>query len=464
MKSLFFIFITIIVYSSQILPQGWECQECPKRDLAFFEFDIWQKTAPAPGSGLDQADWLKMFMAADGVLDALFNEDPSKGCINFYDGQTVLINEFGEEDYSVGGTSSSYFHLEREFSSELQYVVSGSIEKGITDGVYIIKAFVETNETAERVVEATATYDLSISGPQNGKNIAQQLMPLMQHIRDFEKRKRDEDPEIVISPIGKGSINELKLEKEKLRAGETTNVEIKIIDCDGVPTKDMDVTLLGEGGSFNPEKVKTNADGKAKSKFTADCDPGKYQVWFEFLARYPYSVEMLEFGVDDIVEIEIEAADKFNIVYNHTMKHEYMGQFLLESIGTGTIPCTINWDAEPPTVKGEGTVKAVWTGGAEECIFDGNSNYKVDYKGSVVYSENGFAKIQLKRISDSDQGGYFKFICGSIIQDVPANLPFPVLEEDRILEFNFKDGDTINLDVPGEGVTHYSYTLKMKCK
>ena len=64
-------------------------------------------------------------------------------------------------------------------------------------------------------------------------------------------------------------------------------------------------------------------------------------------------------------------------------------------------------------------------GGAEECIFDGNSNYKVNYKGSVVYSENGSAKIQLKRIGDSDQGGYFKFICGTITQDVPANLFVP---------------------------------------
>ncbi len=446
------------------MPQGWECQECPKRDLAFFEFDIWQKTAPPPGSGLDQGDWLKMFMVADGVLDALFNEDPSKGCINFYDGQTVLINEFGEEDYSVGGTSSSYFHLEREFSSELQYVVSGSIEKGITDGVYIIKAFVETNETAERVVEATATYDFSISGAQNGVNIAQQLMPLMQHIRDFEKRKRDEDPEIVVSAIGEGSINELKLEKEKLKGGESTKAEIKIIDCDGVPTKDMDVTLLGEGGSFNPEKVKTDADGKAESKFTADCDPGKYTVSMEFWARYPYSVEKFEFDDDGEVKVEVEVAEKFNIVYNHTMTHSYMGGFLLESIGTGTIPCTINWEAEPPTVKGEGTVNATWTGNAEECEFKGNSSYIVNYKGQVVYAENGSATLQLKKTSDSDQGGQFNIICPGYSQNIPANLPFPVLEEDRVLEFSFKDGETTSLDVPGSGVTHYSYTLKMKCK
>ncbi len=111
-----------------------------------------------------------------------------------------------------------------------------------------MKVFVETNETAERVVEASANYDFSISGAQNGLNLAEQLMPLMQHIRNFEKRKRDEDPEIIVSAIGEGSINELKLEKEKLKGGETTKAEIKIIDCDGVPTKDMDVTLKGDGG------------------------------------------------------------------------------------------------------------------------------------------------------------------------------------------------------------------------
>ena len=462
MKNLFFIFITLIVYSSNLLPQGWECQECPKRDLAFFQFDIWQKTAPPPGSGLDQADWLKMLMVVDGALNGLFNEDPSKGCIDFYDGQMVLIKEFGEGNYSVGGTSSSYFQLDRDMSTKIQYLVSGSISKGNSDGVYIIKAFVETNETAERIIEATATYDFSISGAQNGVKLAQQLMPLMQHIRDFEKRKRDKETDVVVDPLGKGAIKEINPEKEKIKAGETTKVEIKIIDCDGVPIKDMDVTLTSEGGSFNPAKVKTNKEGKAQSKFTAGCEPGKYSLTMEFLARRPFTDSKQNYG--KVTEIEIEAADKFNIVYNHTMTHGYAGQFLLKSIGTGAIPCTINWDAEPPTVKGEGTVQAIWTGGAEECIFDGNSNYKVNYKGSVVYSEKGSAKIQMKKISDSDQGGNFKFICGSITQDIPANLPFPVVEEDRVLEFNFKDGETINLDVPGKGVTHYSYTLKMKCK
>ena len=146
------------------------------------------------------------------------------------------------------------------------------------------------------------------------------------------------------------------------------------------------------------------------------------------------------------------------------MTQEYGGQFLLESVGTGTIPCTINWEDEPPTVKGEGTVNANWTGNADECKFVGNSSYKVNYKGKVVYSKDGSATLQIKKISDSDQGGQFNIICPGYSQNIPANLPFPALEEDRTLEFNFKDGQTTSLDVPGSGVTHYSYTLRMKCK
>jgi hypothetical protein len=284
----------------------------------------------------------------------------------------------------------------------------------------------------------------------------------MEKIRDFEKRKRDEVPEIVIDANGKGAELEIKPEKEKVKAGKSTKVEIKLIDCDGVPIKDMNVTLTAEGGSFDPEKVKTDGDGKAESKFTADCDPGKYSLTMEFKARYPFSDKEYEFG--EVKEIEVEAADKFNIVYNHTMTHEYGGQFLLESIGTGTIPCTINWEAEPPTVKGEGTVNATWTGNAAECKFNGNSSYKLNYKGKVVYSEDGSATLQLKKISDSEQGGNFNIICGTMTQNVPASLPFPALEEDRVLEFSFKDGESTNLDVPGSGVTNYSYTLKMKCK
>ncbi len=128
MKTLFFIFVTIIVYSNLILPQGWECQDCPKRDLAFFDLDIWQREPPEPGSGLDQADWLEMFMVAGGILDALFNEDPSNDCINCYDGQMVTINEWGEDNYTHGSTSLS-LPPPSGMSEDIEYLLSGLIAK-----------------------------------------------------------------------------------------------------------------------------------------------------------------------------------------------------------------------------------------------------------------------------------------------------------------------------------------------
>ena len=461
MKTLHFILISVVIYSSPILPQSWECEDCPKRDLAIFDLDIFQREPPEPGSGLDEADWLEMFMVAGGILDAFFNEDPSSDCLNFFDGQMVTINEWGEDNYTHGSTSLS-LPPPSGMSENIEYLVTGVIAKQVSDGVYVIKTYVQTGGTGETVVEATAPYDFSVSGTQNGKNIAQQLMPLMEKIRDFEKRKRDEVPEIVIDANGKGAELEIKPEKEKVKGGKSTKVEIKLIDCDGVPIKDMNVTLTAEGGSFDPEKVKTDGDGKAESKFTADCDPGKYSLTMEFKARFPFSDKEYEFG--EVKEIEVEAANKFDLIYNHSLTQEYGGEFLLKSIGNGTIPCTINWEADPPTVKGDGVINATWTGNAATCKFVGNSSYKVFYKGNVVYSENGAAKLVLEKTGETDQGGEFKVICGTITQNIPESLPIPGVEEDRELEFSFKDGEKINLDVPGKGDTNYSYTIKIKCK
>jgi len=84
MRTIFFLFIALLINSNQSKSQGWECQECPKRDLALFDLNVWQREPPPPGSGLDQADWLQMFMVAGGIFDALFNDDPSRECINFF--------------------------------------------------------------------------------------------------------------------------------------------------------------------------------------------------------------------------------------------------------------------------------------------------------------------------------------------------------------------------------------------
>lgn len=455
------LFITVLLFSSSsLLSQDWECKDCPKRKVGLFDLDIWLKNPANVPSQISYSDWQEMFMVAGGIHNELFNSDPSKECLNYFDGQMAMISNLDEQNYQHGSTTTS-LPPPAGTMDEINYWISGIIAQQESDGAVVIKVFVQASGTGDTVVEATLPYDFTVSGTQNGNNIGQKLIPLMGKIRAFEKKKRNTDDKIVIDPEGKGAELELKPEKEIIKVGETVDVKIKLIDCDGVPIKNMEVKLTPKGGSFDPEKVTTNESGEAKTKFTADCDPGKFNQVFEFEHRYPYSFDTSTSGGDK--DLEIEAGDKFDLIYKHRLKQSYGGAFMLQSTGQGSIPCTINWDSEPPSIKGTGTVNANWTGNADECKFVGDSSFSVKYKGSIKYNETGVAQIKLEKVSENPLGGEFKIICGSITQTVPESMPIPVVEEDRVLIFSFKDGDTQSFDVP-ESDTHYSYQIKLKCK
>ncbi len=454
------LFVVLLFICASVLAQDWECEDCPKRKVGLFDLDIWLKNPANYPSQINYKDWQELFMVAGGIHNILFNSDPSKECLNYFDGQMAMISNLDEQNYQISYTDTS-LPPPAGTMDEVNYWVSGIIAQQESDGVAIVKVFVQASGTGETVIEVTSPYDFSQTGTQNGNNIGKKLIPLMGKIRTFEKKKRNNDDEIVIDPDGKGAELELKFEKEKIKVGETTETKVKLIDCDGIPIKNMKVTLSGKGGKFDPKKVTTDESGEAKTKFTADCDPGKYNQVFEFKHQYPYSFEKSTAGGD--TDIEIEAGDKFDLIYNHSLKQSYGGQFLLESNGEGSIPCTINWGSEPPSIKGTGTVNANWTGNADECKFVGNSAFSVQYKGSVIYNDSGAAQIKLVKISDSSLSGEFKIICGSYTQTIPESMPIPVLEEDRALIFNFKDGETQQFDVP-ETDTHYSYKIKLKCK
>lgn len=459
LKKIILLCVLLFTFSS-VLSQDWECEDCPKRKVGLFDLDVWIKNPANVPSQISHTEWQELFMVAGGIHNVLFNSDPSKECLNYFDGQMAMLSNFDEQNYQYGNTITS-LPPPAGTMDEVNYWISGIIALQESDGVAIIKVFVQASGTGDTVIEVTSPYDFAISGTQNGNNIGQKLIPLMGKIRTFEKKKRNNDDEIVIDPEGKGAELELELKKEKIKVGETTGVKIQLIDCDGVPIKNMKVELTAKGGSFDPEKVTTDDSGEAYTKFTADCDPGKYNQVFEFKHRYPYSFDKSTSGGDQ--DIEIEASDKFDLIYKHSLKQSYGGQFLLQSSGQGSIPCTINWGSEPPSITGTGTVNATWTGNADECKFVGNSSFTVQYKGSVIYSESGVAQIKLGKISDSPISGEFKIICGSYTQTIPESMPIPALEEDRVLIFSFKDGDTQAFNVP-ESDTSYNYKIELKCK
>ena len=457
MKNVFWLLIILLFSNHYIISQGTDCTDCPKRDFALFDLDVVIPDPSTSGDTLNQALWLEFFMVAGGIHEVLVDDQESRQCLNFFDGQMAVINQWEGSQYTYGSTSPSLPPDPGTF--EMDYYLTGSLGKSANSKAYAILVNIYSGD-GDVVASTTNIYNFSVSGIQNGKNTGQMILPLIEKIREFEKRKRVEDPEIAIGPDYKMENNiKIEPEQEKIKAGETTNVKVTIIDCDGVALKDMEAKLSCDGGSFDPEKITTNGDGIAESKLTADCDPGNYTITLEFEFRPPCSPEKNTAG--QTKEIEVDAADEFNLVYNHSMTLSYGGQFELTSTGEGKIPCTINWDADPPSIKGEGTVSAKWDGNADECKFVGSSSFKLNFKGKVVYSSDGVASIELNKVGESDLGGDFKIICKSITQTVPESMPIPVQEEDRVLKFVFKDGDTQSFSVSG---TDYQYSIELKCK
>ena len=321
--------VTIIVFcfSYRGFSQDWECKECPKRNIGLFDLDVLIENPAETDSSITgqikYQNWVELFMVAGGIHDVLFNEDPSKECLNYYDGQMAVLSDLdlNDQNYTYGKNQPT-LPPPAGTTDRVDYWITGVIAEQNADGLTIIKVYVQASGTGETAVEASALYDYNISGLENGKKVALQLLPLMGKIRDFEKNKREEEERIAIGPY-EGATLELKPEKEQIETGETIDVEIKLLDCDDVPMKKMKVRLEARGGTFDPDEVTTNDAGIAVAEFKADNTPGRYTQPFEFEFRYPFANEFYTSGNEGyitIVPIENDAVLTLSKTHNLTLK------------------------------------------------------------------------------------------------------------------------------------------------
>ena len=201
MKSLKkFVLLSILLFTmSSVLSQDWECEDCPKRKVGLFDLDIWLKNPAEIPSQINYGDWQELFMVAAGVHNVLFNDDPSNECLNYYDGQMAMISNLDEQNYQIGNNATS-LPPPAGTMDEVNYWISGVIAQQESDGAVVVKVYVQASGTGDTVIEVTTPYDFTKSGTQNGNDIGQKMIPLMGKIRTFEKKKRNNDDEIVIDP------------------------------------------------------------------------------------------------------------------------------------------------------------------------------------------------------------------------------------------------------------------------
>lgn len=283
-------FIILLIGAGTVHAQ--QCDQCSHPRIGFYDCDV---MVPRPANADSVPGWWTLAFPGAVAEDQFMNNDPSKSCITIYNG--ALMNalvlqggtlKYGHEyanlppagpintvDYliveSVTGSNGSY-----QFTLQLQAGPSREVVKSVS-------------------VPFTITLDNS-SAISAGSIAASEFIPLFGTVRDFEVHKRNTDLTVAVRDLwNKDSEADIsvKPQKTEVDTGETIDVDIEMIDCDGVAlgnrqimfcdTTVYDLPLNGTtGGEIDPMIVTTDGSGKATVKFTAGHTAGDATInaWY----------------------------------------------------------------------------------------------------------------------------------------------------------------------------------------
>jgi hypothetical protein len=262
--------------------QNWECEECPPRSIGLFDCEV-QVPQPSWGQSLTLGDWLEFSFVGHGISEELFLNDPSKSCLSFYDGQFVLaadsLPDFDSVSYQV---SYNWQNLPGSGSlSYADYIVYSKLYQ--SGSGYEIIVYLETGKTREIVAQNTIQYNPAIAGVNNGKNAAQFLKPLLGKIRDFEKQKRNQLSDVAIE-----AKLEVKPQKFYLNTNESTQIILRLKDCDDFKLPNRELNLTASSGALSSNSVITNNEGEAEVTYTAGSSPAWVEIYGEHVYYYPH--------------------------------------------------------------------------------------------------------------------------------------------------------------------------------
>ena len=339
MKKIFFVFGLLVVFSSACFSQ--QCGNCKQTpSVANYDLDI-QVPKPDNNNLKDNQwlEWLQLFWLSKHANATLFQNN--KHCIRFtqpvdasissesfttQDGIEVppLLEE--SEMIKVGET---YTNLppSGDVSRFGNYLTTGYVKKS-GDG-YVMHVEIQTACSRKTVASANVPFQHSASG-QNSINIGQQaavqLSPLLEKIKQFELKEREENKKAALEGGTEDAIT-IKPKKKNLVAGEQTEIEITMKDCDGEPLAGKEIVFTKAslngipisagttGGTVTPSTVTTDAAGKAKASFKMGI--GKSAIIdAHHIYEKPYGCEYVKLGSTPIGSIPIKV--EMSYIQNET--------------------------------------------------------------------------------------------------------------------------------------------------
>lgn len=262
----------LALFFSFVTANASSCDKCGKRTIAFYDAAV---LIPRP-TGTDSVlkywvpRWWRLFSITIPARSALRTSDPTFDCIIAYDG--ALLSSAGAFRDTLIGVEHANVAPAGPLSSA-DYIFTGSSYGTFTN--ISLNLRIEASRTRELVLSGTMSFDDLI----NASDIAQQLAlgslsPIAQKILDWEKKKRDTDPEVTIN----GEEIIVTPVKKSIKTNETILVRFEYKDCDGVPLKGRKLYFNGvmvNGmstgastlGRFEKDSILTDENGRAEQTF-----------------------------------------------------------------------------------------------------------------------------------------------------------------------------------------------------
>jgi hypothetical protein len=266
-KLIAFLLLSFAFQNASLAQNCGSCKTVPK--VAHYDYDV---QVPQPRDPKEAEAWQQLFWLAKFSQSYLWEQN--KSCVHFID--PIAINVKGNQMVKVGNTNPILPLSEP--SNRLDYIITGLVRQIGQD--YQLHIELQTSCGRKTVVGSDVSFHSS-TDPDYIKQIAEQgaarFSSLGEVINDYAQKQRSNDNHTAFSGWGSKAIT-ITPKKYKLGAGEETEIEITLKDCDGTPLANREVRFTEgfvqgfpikgtTGGTVSPSSVTTDGGGKGKAKF-----------------------------------------------------------------------------------------------------------------------------------------------------------------------------------------------------
>jgi len=272
------------------------CNERWKRRVFLYDCDV---RVPRPTEPGQVGAWLHLFFASGGIHSALMNNDRTTNCITPFDG-ALYPNGDKPVDTLTFGTGHTNLPPSGAVGSG-DYILWGRIDS--SGSGYRLEVILESAITREGVATGTAFLsDARDAMDRAAQTYTQAIAPINSTIHQWEVQKRNSDPTIAIGVTNEGFT--LTPLKQSVSPGEEFDVELRLVDCDGVPLRQRTILLTESqfkgarlNGSVNGTFVSPNGvtddNGVLRVRFVAGLQQGPAVLRAYFVYKNPPGRDMV---------------------------------------------------------------------------------------------------------------------------------------------------------------------------